>query len=98
MWNTPYDKDQFRPYAEEIGGKDTPTLDFLKGISQDLTSTNPHFKLVAGSISELGDNGNLYNTCLVYGQGGEIEAKHRKVHLFDIDVPGQYYMVSLFYW
>ena len=30
----------------------------------------------------------LYNTSFVYGRKGELLAKHRKVHLFDIDVEG----------
>lgn len=97
MWNTPYSIDQFRPYAEQIGGgsESTPTLNFLKEISQELTAENSNLKIVAGSISELCESGNVYNTCLVYGKGGEIEAKHRKVHLFDIDLPGQYYKVNI---
>ena len=33
--------------------------------------------------------GRLYNTCLVYGPDGALLAKHRKVHLFDIDIPGE---------
>jgi predicted amidohydrolase len=30
----------------------------------------------------------LYNTSLVFGKKGELLATHRKVHLFDIDIPG----------
>jgi omega-amidase len=30
----------------------------------------------------------IYNTCLVLNPEGVVVAKHRKVHLFDIDVPG----------
>lgn len=30
----------------------------------------------------------MYNTCLAFGPDGAIIAKHRKVHLFDIDIPG----------
>ena len=44
--------------------------------------------LVGGSVPEAGKDGGVYNTCLVVGPSGEILAKHRKVHLFDIDVPG----------
>ncbi|GBN95237.1 Omega-amidase NIT2 [Araneus ventricosus] len=35
------------------------------------------------------DDGKLFNTCLAYGPGGKLLAKHRKVHLFDIDIPGK---------
>ena len=30
----------------------------------------------------------VYNTCFVFSPEGEQIAKHRKVHLFDIDIPG----------
>ena len=43
--------------------------------------------IVGGSVPEVcGDR--LYNTCLVVDPDGNIIGKHRKVHLFDIDVPG----------
>ena len=41
-----------------------------------------------GSIPER-DGSNVYNTCIIVSPKGEIVAKHRKVHLFDIDVPGK---------
>ncbi|CAN0548755.1 unnamed protein product, partial [Ectocarpus sp. 8 AP-2014] len=44
--------------------------------------------LVGGSVPEAGKDGGVYNTCIVVGPSGRIAAKHRKVHLFDIDVPG----------
>ncbi|KAF9986600.1 hypothetical protein BGZ65_006958, partial [Modicella reniformis] len=46
--------------------------------------------LIGGSIPErdLADN-KIYNTCTVYNPEGTIIATHRKVHLFDIDVPGR---------
>ncbi|KAL4269728.1 hypothetical protein GQ457_HM001170 [Hibiscus cannabinus] len=31
----------------------------------------------------------LYNTCCVFGTDGKLKAKHRKIHLFDIDIPGK---------
>ncbi len=44
--------------------------------------------LVGGSIPET-EGDKVYNTCVVVGPDGSILAKHRKVHLFDIDVPGR---------
>lgn len=41
-----------------------------------------------GSIPEQ-DNGSLYNTCTVYNDHGHLCAKYRKIHLFDIDIPGK---------
>lgn len=44
--------------------------------------------IVGGSVPEAGKDGGTYNTCVVVDPNGRIAAKHRKVHLFDIDVPG----------
>jgi omega-amidase len=43
--------------------------------------------IVGGSIPEHCDN-KIYNTCLIINPNGEVVGKHRKVHLFDVDVPG----------
>lgn len=46
--------------------------------------------LIGGSIPEHDPlDGKLYNTCTVYNPKGDMIATHRKVHLFDIDVPGR---------
>lgn len=50
--------------------------------------------LVAGSIP-LAWEGKIYNASFVYNNQGECIAKHRKTHLFDINVKGgQYFMES----
>ncbi|XP_028074527.1 omega-amidase, chloroplastic-like [Camellia sinensis] len=55
----------------------------LSELSQSLQIT-----IVGGSIPERsGDR--LYNTCCVFGTDGKLMEKHRKIHLFDIDIPGQ---------
>jgi predicted amidohydrolase len=38
--------------------------------------------LIAGSVPELGEGGELFNTCLVFDPAGELLAAHRKVHLY----------------
>jgi len=46
--------------------------------------------LIGGSIPERDEaSGWVYNTCVAFGPDGEIVAKHRKMHLFDIDIPGR---------
>lgn len=79
MWNTPYSNDYFREYAEPQEG---PTVRFLS----DLAKENDIY-LIGGSISEL-DQDKVYNTSYSFNRKGELIGKHRKVHLFDIDVDG----------
>jgi omega-amidase len=65
-----------------IAESPTPTYSFLKALSLQFD-----LLVIGGSLCEACDS-NLYNTCYVFDKGEEI-AKHRKVHLFDIDIPGQ---------
>lgn len=90
-WNSPYDTSCFPVYAEpipsslrDLDAKTHPSTAFLV----ETAKANKIF-LVGGSIPERGECGGIYNTCLVINPNGEIIGKHRKVHLFDIDVPGK---------
>ncbi|GAV59885.1 CN_hydrolase domain-containing protein [Cephalotus follicularis] len=85
IWNSPYSNDSFPVYAEDIdiGGNASPSTAMLSEVSRLLKIT-----IVGGSIPERsGDR--LYNTCCVFGTDGKLKAKHRKIHLFDIDIPGK---------
>ncbi|OMO67000.1 Carbon-nitrogen hydrolase [Corchorus capsularis] len=85
IWNSPYSNDSFPVYAEDIdaGGDASPSTAMLSEVSSRLKIT-----IVGGSIPECcGDK--LYNTCCVFGSDGKLKAKHRKIHLFDIDIPGK---------
>ncbi|UZJ54906.1 hypothetical protein CBS101457_004226 [Exobasidium rhododendri] len=45
--------------------------------------------LVGGSIPERdASSGKLYNTSTVFNEEGQLISMHRKLHLFDIDIPG----------
>lgn len=77
-WNSPYAVTAFPQYAEPIPG---PTSTFLGGIAKRTRTF-----LIGGSFPEVED-GLVYNTSLSFSPEGELLAKHRKVHLFDIDVP-----------
>lgn len=97
IWNSPYATAAFAEYAERL-----PDVPHAKEAAEDaskessssvsaelIRSKAMQHKLwiVGGSIPERrGDK--LYNTCLVYSPTGTLVAKHRKVHLFDVDVPG----------
>lgn len=81
MFNCPYSNEKFIEYAEEE--KESSTL--LK-ISQLACKNNVY--ILAGSIPEK-DGNELFNTSYLFDKNGEIIAKHRKMHLFDIDVKGK---------
>jgi predicted amidohydrolase len=81
MFNCPYQTDQFPLYAEKAD--ESPTL---KAISRAAQEAKVY--LVAGSIPER-DQEHIYNTSFIYNPAGELIGRHRKMHLFDIDVPGQ---------
>uniref|UniRef100_A0A3P9JEC4 omega-amidase n=1 Tax=Oryzias latipes TaxID=8090 RepID=A0A3P9JEC4_ORYLA len=79
-FNSPYGTSFFSDYAEKIPGESTQML-------SEAAKENQVY-IVGGSIPEE-DGGKLYNTCAVFGPGGEMILKHRKIHLFDINVPGK---------
>jgi omega-amidase len=79
-FQSPYSIDCFREYAEPAGGI---TQQMLSNAAKESS-----VYLVGGSIPEL-ENGKIYNTSFVYDPHGKLIASHRKVHLFDINVPGK---------
>lgn len=81
MFNCPYSNDKFIEYAEEE--QNSFTLDEISSSAKD-----NQVYILAGSIPEK-ENGKLYNTSYLFDKSGNIIAKHRKMHLFDIDVKGK---------
>ncbi|ADK15199.1 MULTISPECIES: carbon-nitrogen hydrolase family protein [Clostridium] len=80
MFNCPYDIKNFREYAEaEYCYGDT--LKMLSSVSRE-----KKILLIGGSIPELDQKGNVYNTSFVFNKDGNLIGKHRKMHLFDIDI------------
>lgn len=79
MFCCPYDNGCFRAYGEELGGAAQLALSSAAKFYSIL--------VVGGSVPEL-ENGRVYNTSFVYGRDGALLARHRKAHLFDIDVAG----------
>ena len=78
MFICPYSNDKFIEYGEEEQASNT-----LKHISR-LAKENDVY-ILAGSIPEK-ESDKLFNTSYLFDKTGEIIAKHRKMHLFDIDV------------
>jgi len=80
MFTTPYKNEYFPIFQEEFPG---PTNLLLSELSKEL-----NVYIIGGSIPE-GEDGKIYNTSYVYDNSGVLIAKHRKAHLFDIDVKGK---------
>ena len=80
MFNCPYRAELFPEYAESYPGG--PSLEMLS-----LTAKENSVYIVGGSIPER-ENGCLYNTSFVFDPDGRLLGRHRKAHLFDVDLPG----------
>lgn len=81
MWNCPYETSLFPEYAEEK--ENSPTLDAISKVAKE-----EKVYIVAGSIPEE-YKGRIYNSSFFFSPQGEVIGVHRKIHLFDIDVPGE---------
>ncbi len=79
MFNCPYSNQYFRVYAEGESGE---TVKFLSTLAKELKIC-----LIGGSIPELEED-HVYNTSFSFNEKGEMIGKHRKIHLFDIDIKG----------
>ena len=79
MFCCPYDNSCFGAYGEPEGGEAQTALSHL--------AAELGLYLVGGTVPELSE-GRIYTTSYVYGPDGRQLAKHRKAHLFDIDVQG----------
>jgi len=67
--------------AEEIPG---PTSEAFAAKARELGVW-----ILAGSIPEVSEHGDRnYNTSLLFDRQGEIAARYRKVHLFDVEIAG----------
>ncbi|KAF9731101.1 hypothetical protein PMIN02_010531 [Paraphaeosphaeria minitans] len=99
-FNSPYGTKYFPQYAETLlpsppTENQSPTFHALSKLAKEANAY-----IVGGSIPELveedgaksgqGTHGKKwYNTNLTFAPSGELLATHRKVHLFDIDIPGK---------
>lgn len=81
MFLCPYDSKVFHEYAEEIPFGLSARV--LAAVAKE-----QGIFLFAGSMPELKEN-KIYNTAVVFNQTGELVGMHRKMHLFDIDAPGE---------
>jgi predicted amidohydrolase len=89
MFHCPYSKEYFVRYAEPSDGP----------VAQKLSTwaKNNGVWLIGGSIPEQSGE-RMYNTSLCYDSNVKLVAKHRKVHLFDINIEnGIKFMESEFF-
>jgi omega-amidase len=89
VWNAPYAVDRFAAFAEPIP---FPGADLRQGPSASLAmvarlARRHGVAVIAGSIPEQGQDGRIYNTATVVDPSGVLLAKHRKLHLFDVEIP-----------
>ncbi|KAI1091006.1 carbon-nitrogen hydrolase [Rostrohypoxylon terebratum] len=91
-FNSPYGCDYFPSYAETLlpsppTPTQSPSYHALSAMAKDAGVF-----LVGGSIPEADPDPatkKYYNTSLTFGPDGALLGTHRKVHLFDIDIPGK---------
>lgn len=90
-FNSPYGTKYFPTYAETLlpsppTQSQSPSFHALSELAKEANAY-----LVGGSIPERDPDkeDRLYNTSLVFSPEGDLLATHRKVHLFDIDIPGK---------
>jgi omega-amidase len=88
-FNSPYGTGFFPDYAETLlpsppSKEQSPSYHALSAMA-----SKHKIYLVGGSIPEFNpDTEKYHNTSLIFGPDGNLLATHRKVHLFDIDIPG----------
>ncbi|MCQ1529674.1 carbon-nitrogen hydrolase family protein [Lutispora saccharofermentans] len=79
MFNCPYDTKYFSAFAEAYPGD---TASMLSHLAKELG-----IYIIGGSVPEK-DGDAVYNTSYSFDRDGKLIGKHRKMHLFDIDVEG----------
>ncbi|KAF8327054.1 carbon-nitrogen hydrolase [Amanita rubescens] len=94
-FNSPYGHIHFPIYAENINFKPGETYDPANSESESVKMLSAIARetktwLIGGSIPECdAETDAVYNTCTVYNPEGQLVSLYRKIHLFDIDIPGQ---------
>ena len=84
---TPENTNYLGPHEEKVRRAeplDGPTVGRFAGLARRLG-----IHLLLGSFNERSDEpARCYNTSVLFGPDGEALAVYRKLHLFDVDVPG----------
>ena len=78
LWRGPQSGE--REIAGPIPG---PSSERLAELAREL-----RVHLLAGSLHERGEGDKVFNTSVLFGPDGDILARYRKIHLFDVDIAG----------
>lgn len=81
MFNCPYQTELFSQYAEQY-----PEGDTLRMLAK--TAAEEKIVVVGGSVPERDEHDNVYNTSFIFDENGSLVGRHRKIHLFDVDITG----------
>lgn len=88
-FNSPYSTGSFQEYSEPISMNTTNSEANSPSVHMITSLAKKHnIYLVGGSIPEV-EGKSIFNTSIVSDPKGTLIAKHRKMHLFDIDIPGK---------
>lgn len=79
MFSCPYKSKNFPVYGERQGGYTYTAL--------EKCAKENDIVLIGGSVPEYEDK-KIYNTSYIFNGDGALIGKHRKVHLYDVDVDG----------
>ena len=71
-------------YAESL---EDPAQSITFTTLQNAAKEN-NVSLIGGTLPEK-EGDKVYNTCLVFNNEGKLLGKYRKMHLFDVDIPGK---------
>lgn len=86
FWNCPMGSS--KNYAQEFSEDESnsPSLKILSSLAKE-----HNIYMVGGSIpiKDSNNKDKIFNTCYCFDNKGNITTKYRKMHLFDVDIPGK---------
>ena len=88
MFVCPYMGKYMLENAEPVNEKDIASSGETTQLLSSLAKETGTY-IIGGSIPEqIPGEQKIFNTCLCFDKDGQIKASHRKLHLFDVNIPG----------
>jgi len=89
-WNCPYGTKYFAEYAETVpGAGEVPDDSASPSVAMLAEVAKKRGIFICGGSNPERLDGKLYNSGVIVDDKGCVLCKYRKVHLFDIDIPGK---------